>query len=206
MFIWSMETFQFQPGASPLLVLCMIQAWNVYCDFSSFDNSDWELPVSSEIATLRDLSFRSRPDKTGPLYGRYHQSPGHVNQVTSFRLSLFLSWYLQSRYACTKIYIKRCRTIKRSASNLLFARPCVDIATRESESLTFCTMVVSLLCLTSCVHEKYRTLLLLYLFIIGTVHLVCCSCFYFYLDCIYLDLASNILVLCTTEVKILTCW
>ena len=54
----------------------------LFLHFNSFDDSDWEFPVSSEINTLRDLSFRSRADKTGPLYGRYHRSPGHVNEVS----------------------------------------------------------------------------------------------------------------------------
>ena len=49
--------------------------------FSGYGESEWDLPTN-EVA-LKDLSFRSSMDKTGPLYGRYHRSPGHVNQVRS---------------------------------------------------------------------------------------------------------------------------
>ncbi|WAR09959.1 hypothetical protein MAR_035035 [Mya arenaria] len=51
------------------------------CNHNRYDDSTWDHPGSGGIGTLRDLSFRSQPDKTSPFYGRYHRQPGHVNQA-----------------------------------------------------------------------------------------------------------------------------
>ncbi|XP_052270500.1 uncharacterized protein LOC127871522 isoform X2 [Dreissena polymorpha] len=44
-------------------------------------NIRWDEPPTGRIATLKDLSFRSHPGKTGSTYGRYHRTPGHVNMA-----------------------------------------------------------------------------------------------------------------------------
>ncbi|WAR09976.1 hypothetical protein MAR_035052 [Mya arenaria] len=87
--LWFVLAVSLGTGCALLLILAAIIIW--LCirrrrdkqkhDISRYDDSTWELPGSGGIGTLRDLSFRSQPDKTSPFYGRYHRQPGHVNQA-----------------------------------------------------------------------------------------------------------------------------